>query len=692
MKLFRDSKGLTFIEVIIASFVIVFLVMGSLNLITRVYNDIFASRVKTYAFNIAAENIENIKSYNFGSLKLTPDNLLPYPLTKLESDSNPWGNPADPSNILPVGGIQMKVYKIVQNAEEDDEGNIVGRTQADLPLSNLKKIRVIIAYQVKSASGGFMDRTTELETFVSNPESQMSGATIRGRVLRKERNCGNCNPAPPGHATKSYVHVEGFPQYSVKVGTEATTPQERGYYTIYNVLPGTYKLYTQGEGYERAEYENNPVIIEVTTNNVNGVNFFAPDIQDASISGTILDSSGNPINVNDYKKESREIRADDGTSFTTTADTHGDYSITGINPDVGSVSITAIFTHKDTGVTYYGAYPARVAVNNNSNITNVNITLQPVAGNTAVLMVQALDARDKSTPIGNINIVLKNVVTDAVMYTATTAPVSGIATILVDVGNYKITGAGNYYVPEEPTRFISVAAAPPVVKLYFYPSGSISGQLIDFDTNLPPAGPINLQAYSEYSRLVGSASSDTITGQYQFDGVWAGTNNVVRIFPEASSYAAYPDESAESIYSILVTQGNVTPNQNFTVQVNAKEVSGKLQISAPGVGNDIMDGAMIIAQPSSITTPPHIYSLDSVNADEKIQTSLKRKKIQFYGMVSERTGAYKIMLPANTDYDLYAYYSYVSYPASTILKYYKKITGVTPPSSDQDFSGAWITY
>jgi hypothetical protein len=68
-----------------------------------------------------------------------------------------------------------------------------------------------------------------------------------------------------------------------------------------------------------------------------------------------------------------------------------------------------------------------------------------------------------------------------------------------------------------------------------------------------------------------------------------------------------------------------------------------------------------------------------------------------YGGVARRDGKYQVMVPRGYTYDLYAYYSYVSYTSTadtkgTVVNYYKKLSGISPGTANQDFSGAWTQY
>jgi hypothetical protein len=94
---------------------------------------------------------------------------------------------------------------------------------------------------------------------------------------------------------------------------------------------------------------------------------------------------------------------------------------------------------------------------------------------------------------------------------------------------------------------------------------------------------------------------------------------------------------------------------------------------------------------------PHEYKLDSTDADKKRQNALNRRTYPFLGAVAKRNSTFEVLVPRGTTYDCYAYYSYVSYTSvsdkkGTIVNFYKKLSGVAPGASGQDFTGAWIQY
>ncbi len=680
MKFLKEQKGLTFIETIVTSMVVVLLVMGSMQLISRIYMSIQSTKLKTISHNIASENIEYMKHFPFRSIPVTPDNLLPQPLTNLENETNPWGNPSDAENVENIGSNTMKVYKWVQNAEEDDDGNLVARTQQDLPTSDLKMMKVVVEYTDKiPGSTTPVIKHTELTAIVSNSDSNLGGTTIRGRVMRKDKSNGRVDP--PGLTARVTVFVEGHPEYTAVVATNDSDGDNRGYFRIYNMMPGTYRLYAVGQGYDLDWYDGNPLVVPPNVGEITGVNFICEDIQPASISGTVYMPDGTTVNPDDFENVGREVRADDGVSSTTTVNTFGQYTISNISPDAGSVSVTAIFTKKITGETFYGAFPTRINVGNNSVITGRNITLQPVTGS-SILRIYAKDASDRTTPLGGVAITAVNVGNTNTTYSGITDG-SGLCTLTPLSGSYVIQGTlSNYRLEQAITTAVAAFTSPKTI--YLYPVGAVSGSVIDEVTN-QPVGGMNLQV-KKFSKIWGEALSDTLTGYYIINNVPVGGLNTVLIGLGNVWEPAAPAEPY--ISNVTVNIGTTTPNQDFTIKRASKPISGSLGFDSL----DLVEGVLIVAQPISNTVTPHAYTITSGSNYLKKQNTMDRKLRSYQGIIGKRSATYKVMVPLGSNYDVFAYYSAVTCSACTLQNFYKVLNNVTPDTTGQDFTSGWTSY
>lgn len=687
----RKTKGLTFVELIIATLVISFEVMATVNLVRSVTRYTYSSLLKTYSYNIAQENLEALKSYPFGALKLTPDSQLPEPLSNLEVSDNPWGNPADTDNITYVGGSQMKVYKIIQNAREGTDKNIEAVTQSDLATSDLKYITVIVHYTDKSASGAIMDKRTTVKAIVSNAEATFGGVTIRGRVLKKDKSNGRIDP--PGFGSTCVVYVKGHPEYSAVVATNnGTDDEQRGYYTMYNVMPGTYELYCMGDEFESVYYENNPLVVDTTVTEIDGVNFIAPKINSTEITGRIyVDFGAGPVALDKNLFDTLTVSAagcDIGITFSTSLKdiaANGDYEIINVNPEENAVTVTA-YGQLKTGEYFFGSYtsnPLELAANNNG--INITLSNQPTSG---IVTVYTYDANDKTTLLPTVKISFLDKNTDTITMEGTTngsgyvmlTPSAGVYTVIATKANYDMEGG-----PYE----LNVSGGTPIQKIYLYAVGGVSGTLTESLSGLPPT-PLNLKAYSN-SQVVSETYSNTSTGQYELQHLRVGASNSVRLFVDGTPYSLQNPISG-TLSGISISQGTTTPNQNFTVEMTASTITGYVMKD----GVTITTGVIIIAQPVSVTNPPHSYAYSSPNAAWKYTNSYRRYINKTFSTISGRDGKYKLEVPYGTNYDIYAYYSKTSFPASvsittgTIINYYMLRSNASP-NTTQNLTGTWIT-
>jgi len=270
----KKNKGFTFIETMIVSVIIAFVITASVNLISRVYRGITMNQLKTYSANIASENLELLKDIGFNSLNVTPDECLPDPLSKLETSNCP-SNPYPVENVF-LNSKPFKVYKYVQYANEDEEGNIVPRKLVELGAGsdmNTKQITVVVAYE---ADG--MTKTTKTTGLLTYKEVPLAGSTISGRIMKKLPDDSIVNPGLGSNAT---VYFTGFPGYTT------TISDDDGRYSVSGVMPGSYVLYASGLGFDTTYYASNPLIVTKAGSTITDVNFICQAIQGAEIGGHV---------------------------------------------------------------------------------------------------------------------------------------------------------------------------------------------------------------------------------------------------------------------------------------------------------------------------------------------------------------------------------------------------------------------
>lgn len=271
MALFKKQRGLTYVETMIAATIIAFIILGSINLMSSVYKGIASNQMKTYAMNIVSEQIDLMKQNGF-SIGVTLDSCLPAPLSNLENITCS-NDDYDTYEKVTIDAQVFNVYKYVQFAAEDANGNIVGVLQSDVGSTNLKQITVTVTYNTNNGL-----KTTSVSTLVSNRDIAIGGSSVSGNIMVHHASGSDTNPGLGSNAT---VHFVGYPQYTTGIDTDA------GSYTVDNVMPGSYTLYAEGAGFTQTDYASNPLVVPYIKTPIVGVNFSCNAIVGSSVSGNI---------------------------------------------------------------------------------------------------------------------------------------------------------------------------------------------------------------------------------------------------------------------------------------------------------------------------------------------------------------------------------------------------------------------
>jgi len=267
---FRHSRGFTLVETMISAVIIAMVILGTINLMSRVYKGINSNQLKTYALSMVSEQLELLKEEGFNNLSVVPDSSLPMPLSNLNTQS------IYPVETILYNRIPYTVYKIVQYAQEDSDGNIIPVRQSDIGSGvelNLKQISVYVTYV---ASG--LTVTTSETSYITSKEVSMSGAVVSGSITKL---MPSGTPVNPGSASGAKVYVVGYPEYT------AIQNASTGQYTINNMMPGSYTLYAEGAGMEQTYYSGNPLLVTETVKTITGINIACPAIDGASITGNV---------------------------------------------------------------------------------------------------------------------------------------------------------------------------------------------------------------------------------------------------------------------------------------------------------------------------------------------------------------------------------------------------------------------
>ncbi len=285
----RNRRGLTYIETMISTVIITFMIVASVNLMTGIYKNSLISQQKQYSLSLCSQQLDYLKSKGFNNLPPTPDSCIPDAnftnLTPLESCAT--GTTAyDTYHYVTVtsGTTQMtyKVYSCVEWAEEDGNGNIVGKPASNLVTTNpdIKQLTVIVTYNSSN-----MTKTSRLTSYLSDKTINLAGATVSGTIY-KINAAGT--PVAPGASSGAAVHFVGYSAYT-GVANGAT-----GAYTVSNVPPGSYTLYADGSGLSLTYYTSNPLSISETVTSVTGVNFSCPQVDGGIITGVAYISAPLP--------------------------------------------------------------------------------------------------------------------------------------------------------------------------------------------------------------------------------------------------------------------------------------------------------------------------------------------------------------------------------------------------------------
>lgn len=271
MSLLRKQRGFTLIETAIASVIITFVILGSVNLMISVYKGITANQLKTIALNMVSEQIDLIRQSGFEGAAVTDDACLPDPLSNLEAAN--CIDLYDSYQRITVGAQVFQIYKYTQYAIEDGSGNIIPKKSSETALRNLKQITVTVNYTSNNVL-----KTTSVSTLLSNREMPMGGSSVAG-IIQVHPASGS--DTGPGLGSGATVHFVGYPQYTTGIDDDA------GRYTVENVMSGLYTLYAEGAGFSQTFYASNPLYVSPMATAITGVNFSCNKVVGSSVSGRI---------------------------------------------------------------------------------------------------------------------------------------------------------------------------------------------------------------------------------------------------------------------------------------------------------------------------------------------------------------------------------------------------------------------
>jgi len=688
MGIFKGKKGLTFVELMVASVIGALVIVGALNLITSIYKGITTSKLKTYSLNLASDGLETLKSYGYYGLQLTPDACLTdlyHP--NLSTLQTCGGNPYSVNSVI-MDNVTYYVYSYATCAMQNAQNAVLPVYQSACPWDsqvNIKYMHVIVAYVQNSIT-----KTTDITGYLSQNDVPVGGSTISGTVTLSSG--GN----PPVSSTPM-VSTQGSNQYLANVASNGT-------YTIKNVPEGTYNIIAYGAGpsnYLQGSYASNPLAITNVASSYTGVNISCQTITAATAYGLIT-----------YKNCSQNAAArgvlawsGDGLSVqaTTTNSVPQNFTVTNINVGTVGQHITLNFAdinNLNPGYSNGNGITISAVVAPGGTFNAGCIQLSNGTPGTASLQVYAYDNHNNALSGITVNLTGSNYITPV----ATNA--SGLATFAgIPQGSYTLNAAGTNYIPN-PSSIpypLAVGANNPVQKIYLIPVGAVSGYIYNTSNNPLSNVPVNI--VNDYGAGIAVAQVYTNSlGQYQSVSVPVTSGNEDWIKPSISApingqmYTWYSPASGY-ISGISVSLGGSSQNNNFTFTIGYQSISGTVQMTIGGKSTTLSDGVMIVAVPTGNSINPLAFSYSGTAPTPVAESNYLNQKYPYYGTITTGNGTYSISVPSGGTYDVYAFYSSCTAkpgpqltPTPTYQRYYLKYSSPVSPGSAANFSSPWSTY
>jgi Tfp pilus assembly protein PilV len=726
----RNKSGFTMIELIFASVVVGSVIIGISNVLGTIYQNSEATQIKAKALGIIQDNLERMRDTGFSKLSLTPDSditdLVNPDLATLANDTtnNPY-----PVTITPTDGVNYTVYRIVTNADTDTTtNNLKPEYQSTLPTSNMKMIRVIVLY---SSLG--KQKRSELTSYISTKSAiSLCTSTISGYVHLQ----GGCRVGWGWgrwwnwrRGVQPTVYVDGYP------GLQATTNLAgwwgTGYYQIKNVPCGNqYFLFVAGPGVGKQEYSNNPLGVgDVSQDYPN--NNFTVNVYEADLTGVVKIYYGNCVTCTAATNGVTITASDVNGNLLTDPATSGScptfcptpppcstpnaqtgfYCLQSISLNKTgptTVYITYLYNGKSSQVVTQMTPCATYRIGYNAQATpgaTIGAPIAPYAtpyvmptvatSSSGMLKGSIYDSQNRTTLITDlVDVYIQGTTGNPMPVHVQTN--SGTYTTIqpLPYDTYILTASAPNYILESPQNCIVSSANVTAPALYLTGVGKISGIIVDDVTGLPMSGvAVQVIANNGAGSLVSSAQSDA-SGTYLAVSVPAASNYKVQASFDSSHNCVYPDTGYYS--NVQVITGSTTGGKNFRGTIVSVPISGSVNFNnlpVPG-------GVMVVAVPSGSTFTPNAFYLTNSVDFYTSQDMRTRMVAPGYGTIINGNGSFSLQVPASSSYDLYAYYSCLSYTSDPkgntrppVLRYYQKIpvstslTGIT-----QDFTGSWSSY
>ncbi|MFH1619894.1 MAG: carboxypeptidase regulatory-like domain-containing protein, partial [bacterium] len=215
----KSSKGVTLIELMIASAIFTVGVLGLISSFSFINQSIQKSKSKSLASNVAQEKIENLKNHTYARLIVTTDTAASACDASLLYDTGYF-----PKETINVGGIPFERAVYIRKVSETSGGDLEYRGWDD-PDTGMKEVLVHVFWKV-----GNTCQTLSLRNLRNDPARLAVDASFGGHVT--------CSGADLENARVKVLQNPSWGAYT----------NSSGIYSFY-VAEGTYTLSVSKDGY-----------------------------------------------------------------------------------------------------------------------------------------------------------------------------------------------------------------------------------------------------------------------------------------------------------------------------------------------------------------------------------------------------------------------------------------------------------
>src|SRR3989338_196250 len=168
----RDCRGVTLVELMIATAILSSVVLGSLGAFSYITKSIRYSRQKTIAVNIAQERMEVLKNYSYFQLIVTTNSVT-------DGNYSPAvvydGSTYAPETISLWGNPPFR--RVVYVAYADMSGTSISTVSYNSNDTGIKQVSVYVLWQ-----DGATYKKVELKNLFSNPAAAALDSQFKGKV------------------------------------------------------------------------------------------------------------------------------------------------------------------------------------------------------------------------------------------------------------------------------------------------------------------------------------------------------------------------------------------------------------------------------------------------------------------------------------------------------------------------------